>query len=69
MGSFLLCGKAKNVFRLLEIITEMAKEELEEIHGTEGHPCPYSPVARCAKPEDKTCAELDCLIWKDIDGE
>lgn len=34
-----------------------------------GNPCQYKPESRCTKPDDMKCAQLDCLVWKDIDGD
>lgn len=63
---FVLSGKAKNVFRLIELKAKR-EQELELLLRT--HSCPYSPTATCNKTDDMTCAQMRCKVWEEIDGE
>jgi hypothetical protein len=79
MNSFVLTGKAETVFRLLRLkaqieaakeIRERAARELNSHRVvSEGLACPFSPTATCSKPECRTCAEVDCQVWREINGE
>ncbi len=63
MNSFVITGKSRKVFDLvaLKAKQEEAREKLER--EIKGHSCPFSPEARCNKPEDATCASIGCRIW------
>jgi hypothetical protein len=41
----------------------------ETAEAIKDKPCPFNPEARCSKPNNITCAEIDCVIWRNIDGD
>lgn len=85
MEPFTIVGKAKNVFRLIELKARREqelklkmgnlREEVERCHHRpvriidEPRPCPIDPEARCNKPFFVTCEYLRCPVWKEYDGE
>lgn len=65
---FVFIGQVKDLTRLLEFVAhikanaEKALELLDEFDRA-GRQCPYSPGARCTKPENMICPEIDCKVW------
>jgi hypothetical protein len=45
-----------------ELWTEFIKEVVD-LHERPGEHCPYKPDARCTKPDDISCSEIDCEVW------
>lgn len=64
--NFVLTGKAKTVFRLIELKTQRA-QQAEREQGR--FLCLFRPGERCSSPDSVTCASSGCSVWKQIDGE
>jgi hypothetical protein len=67
---FVISGKAKTVFALIELKAKREQELNEamnnlsaEVKRTTGHSCPFDKVARCSKPEDISCGRAGCPVW------
>ena len=62
MESFVLSGRASNVFRQIEL---RAKREAELNLLLKNRLCKYSPPTPCcSKPADTTCDQIDCEVWR-----
>jgi len=66
IDSFVLSGRAKTVFRTIEL---KAKREAELNILLKTRSCRYSNTAVCSKPDNITCEKFRCPVWKEIDGE
>jgi len=66
MEPFVLSGKAKTVFRIIELA---AKREQELANILKTRSCPISKTAVCNKSSNIPCSEARCPVWNEIDGE
>ncbi len=66
MEPFVLSGKARQVFRLLELKTQRAREAELEQKRLLGFKCPFDDKARCDVQKDMTCAEARCRVWNEL---
>ncbi len=69
MQSFIIAGKAKTVFRLIELKTQRAREAELEQKRLLGLQCPFDDKARCDVQKDMTCAEARCRVWNELQKE
>lgn len=64
---FVLSGKAKTIFRILELAVkqrEQARDNLEFVLG--GRPCPFRFFeASCKRPPGVSCEYMNCSVWKE----
>lgn len=59
---FVIAGKAKEVFRLLELKAKRAAEAEAEVRYLFPM-CPFKPGVSCNSQDDATCAQRDCSIY------
>jgi hypothetical protein len=65
--NFVLTGKAKTVFRIIELKAKR-EQEIALLRG-EGNICRYDPAhARCTKPLTTPCIKTDCNTWVELFG-
>ena len=65
--SFVLTGKAKEVFDLLEIKVKRAREATETLLERSGRPCYYEINTRCSKGWHESC--IGCPVFEKIIGD
>lgn len=41
----------------------------DNMNRDRGAPCDYDGQAKCTRPSDKTCPEIDCPVWTELFGK